>query len=410
MKILQIDTYHYLFGGAETVMFNTTKLLRDNGHEVIHFALKWKDNYECQQSEYFADSEEMHTGVVGKMQDAVAYFYNFEAAKKLDMLLTKEKPDLAQIHLIWGKLTASITKVLKKHGVPFIFTIHDYRLVCPGYTFRNGEGRVCEECQGKDFSKCIKYRCCKGSLPMSIMMTAEMKMRNRWFNPAEMASGILYVSNFAREIHYKYMPALKEVKDTVIYNPTDKLYAEVNKPEGEKYYLYFGRLSYEKGIGTLVDTMKDRKECHLKIVGDGPKREELEQKVREHGCKNIEFLGYKTGEELKTLVRNAYFIVLPSEWYENNPMTIIEGYSASTPVIGANIGGIPEIVVEGETGYQFESGNMASLNAAIDKAESMDKTAYMAMRSSALDFARKEFSMEEYYPKLMDFYQKVLKI
>ena len=190
---------------------------------------------------------------------------------------------------------------------------------------------------------------------------------------------------------------------------TDGIRSEVSKDEKtEKYYLFFGRLSYEKGIKTLILAFRETPQCRLKIAGTGPLEEELKEFVRENKMDNVEFLGYQSGEPLQKLVSNAYFIMVPSEWYENNPMTIIEGYAAGVPVIGAKIGGIPEIIEDGRTGYLFESGNKGELIDLIQKSDKMDKEEYIVMCNHTLVFAKEHFDRSKYYPRLTEFFKKFL--
>ena len=177
----------------------------------------------------------------------------------------------------------------------------------------------------------------------------------------------------------------------------------------KKYFLFFGRLSYEKGIKTLILAFRETPQCRLKIAGTGPLEEELKEFVRENKMDNVEFLGYQSGEPLQKLVSNAYFIMVPSEWYENNPMTIIEGYAAGVPVIGAKIGGIPEIIEDGRTGYLFDSGNKEELVKMINRSNLLDDNEYWTMCDAALKFAKDHFSRDEYYPKLMSFFEKFKK-
>lgn len=406
MKILEINVYNFKSGGSQTVYFNTIDGLRELGNEVIQFALKWDKNEPSEYSEYFPESKESRKGALKPVNNIVSYFYHFEAAKKLEKLIRDHKPDIAQIHLIWGQFSPSILTVLKKHRIPIVFTIHDYRLVCPGYLFLKGNGEVCEECQGKHFYKCISNTCCKGSKGLSAMMAAEQYFRNAFFNPVKYASGIVYVSNFAKAIHEKYMPSLKSLPSICLYNFASKIDENINK-NYEKYFLYFGRLSREKGIVTLLDVFNKLPNLKLKLVGTGPEEEALRAKSREFGSDNIEFLGYKTGEELEKLVKSAYFVIVPSEWYENNPMTVVESYSLSTPVIGAKIGGIPEIVVEGKTGFTFESGSAESLIDAVKRSENLSKEQYESMRIDALDFAKKNFDKKKYMEKLLKFFKEI---
>lgn len=178
MKVLLIDVYNYNKGGAETVCFNTGKMLEEHGHKVIYFTLKWAENKPSPYSKYFPESKETRRGPLKQIKNMVNYFYHFEAAKKIEQLILDEKPDIAHIHLIWGQITPSIFPVLKKYNIPILFTVHDYRIVCPAYTFRNGKGQICEECQGKYFYKCFTNTCCKGSKLMSAVMAAEQYFRN----------------------------------------------------------------------------------------------------------------------------------------------------------------------------------------------------------------------------------------
>jgi len=408
MKILEINVFYYRFGGSETVMFNTCDILKEAGHEVVNFALKWNKNLPSPQSNYFPESKETRKGFLKPIKDFFTYFYHKEAAKKLDLLLTNEKPDIAQVHLFWGQITPSVLPVLKKHNIPIVFTIHDYRMVCPNYTFRNGLGNVCEECYGKRFWKCLTNKCCQGSYVLSAMMSMEMYFRNTFFFPPQYIDGLIYVSNFAKQQHEKYMPALKDKQNIVLYNLSDNIIDSAKKPLSNRYYLYFGRLSYEKGISTLIRVMIKHPELDLKIVGAGALTDDLKRIVDINNCSNIEFLGFKKGDDLQELIMNAYFIIVPSEWYENNPMTIIEGYSVSTPVIGARIGGIPEIVEDGNTGFLFESGNENDLENVILRADSLSENAYKKLQDNALLFARKNFDRNNYYPRLIEFYKRFI--
>lgn len=410
MKILQINVFNYKKGGSEAVYFNTTELLEQHGNEVINFTLKWLENYPSKYDDYFPESKITRTGLLKPLKDIAYYFYNAEAARNIEKLIEKEKPDIAQIHLLWGQITGSILPVLKRHNIPVIFTIHEYRIVCPAYTFRNGKGLVCEECQGKHFYKCVENKCCKNSYALSVMMAAEQYFRNQFLNPARYIDGLIYVSRFAKGKLEQYMPALKEKPNIVLYNLTDKIDKEINKNTAQnKYFLFFGRLSYEKGVKTLITAFKDCSQSTLKIAGTGPLEEELKDFVKKNNISNIEFLGYKSGEELKNLVKNAYFIVVPSEWYENNPMTIIEGYAAGVPVIGSDIGGIPEIIVKNKTGYLFSPGNVSGLVNVVETCESLSKEQYEELQHNALYFAYENFNKENYYPRLMNFYGQFVK-
>ena len=409
MKVLLIDVYNFNKGGAETVCFNTGRLLEEHGHKVVYFTLKWKDNHPSLQSKYFPESKETRRGPLRQVKNLVNYFYHFEAAKKIEQLVRDERPDIAHIHLMWGQITPSIFPVLRKYHVPILFTVHDYRIVCPAYTFRDGSGRICEACQGRHFYKCFTHTCCKGSRLMSAVMAAEQYFRNAFFSPAKYIDGFIYVSNFARNIQERYMPALKAKPNITLYNFSTSIVSEPKAMPTDKYFLFFGRLSYEKGVMTLLQAFRDLPRCRLKVVGTGPKKDELKTFAKENKMNNVELLGYKTGKELTDLVSNAYFVIVPSEWYENNPMTIIEAYSVGTPVIGARIGGIPEIVVDGQTGFQFESGNIVDLKNTVLRADALDGKTYTELSQGTINFANENLSKDSYWKKLIEFYGRFVK-
>ena len=274
MKVLLIDVYNYNKGGAETVCFNTGDMLEQNGHEVTYFTLKWKQNRPSKFEKYFPESKDTRKGVFRQVINLRNYFYYPDAARKIEQLIIDEKPDIAHIHLLWGQISPSIFTILKKYNIPIVFTIHDYRIVCPAYSFRNGKDEVCEKCQGKHFYRCVTNRCTKGSYFLSIFMAAEQYYRNKFFNPAKYIDGLLYVSNFAKGKHEKYMPALKELPNIVLHNFSVSI-SEHRIPLKEKYFLFLGRLSQEKGIITLMNAFKNRPQDKLKIVGDGPLRNQL---------------------------------------------------------------------------------------------------------------------------------------
>lgn len=398
MKILLINNCHWRRGGSETVYFSTAEMLRKAGHEVIFFSLNDEKNIKTDFPEYFVKQG-------GVLKSMISYFANYDAAKKMEELLVKEKPNIAHVHLIWGGLSATIFQVLHKHGIPIVHTVHDYRMICPAYTFRNGRGDVCELCTKNHYSNCIKYKCAKGSLLQSLLMACEMKYRNHKWHPAKVLDGIIYVSYFAKQKHEEIDSLFLITKNIVLYNNTtvgDK-YPPLEKVSD--YFLYYGRLSGEKGVPTLVEAFARHPELKLKIVGTGPKEDELKQKK----YTNVEFLGYKTGDELYNIVQNARFVCVPSEWYENNPMTIVEAYSMGTPVIGARIGGIPEIVEDGKTGFLFENGNIDSLDSAIEKSVSIKDESYKRMKHEAKLFAENYFNGQKYLDTLVCFYNDVIR-
>jgi len=403
MKILLIDNYHYYYGGAETVFFNTARILREHGHQVITFSYKRKENIESDQEQFFVKPKEEKS----RLNGLIEYFYNSEAKDKLELLINQEKPDLAHAHLFWGGLGVSIFSVLKKYNIPLIHTAHDFRMICPAYLFKDGKDQVCEKCKGKYFYNCTLNKCSKGSLLQSLVMTSEMYFRNKFYHPAENISGIIFVSNFSKQKHLQYEPRFTNIKSIVLYNSVAQN-ETIREKNNSPYFLFFGRLSREKGILTLINAFLDLPDKKLKIVGTGILYDEILEITKD--AKNIEVLGYMSGSKLHDMVAGAHFVIIPSEWYENNPMTIIESYSLGVPVIGSNIGGIPEIIEDGKTGYIIESHSKDSLKNAVNASSQLTDEQYFKMSNFATDFAKRNFEETSYYHRLINFYNEIMQI
>ena len=428
MKILLLDNYFYRKGGAESVYFNTGELLKRHGHEVIYFSQWWEEN--ISNEDYFPKGISVSCkGIKEKLAGIKNYFYNVQAKKNLELIIQKEKPEIAHIHLFWGGLSSSVLSVLSKNNIPIVHTVHDYRMVCPAYAFKNSNGKVCEKCKQWNYYHCALHKCSKNSFALSILMTLEMYYRNIFFSPIKYIDGFIFVSNFCLDKHIEHLKSFSKTNNIVLYNYTTPL-LERNLVDGG-YYLYYGRLSFEKGIPTLLRVFAKHPELKIKVVGTGPLEKELKDKYQSDQAstetvsdafanesivdvktyyENIEFLGYHSGEALAELVRNARYICVPSEWYENNPMTIVESYSYGKPVIGARIGGIPEIIDDGKTGFLFESGNEVDMEKAIMKADRVSEEEYSVLCNNAFSFYLSHFSSEHHYKVLLDFYRKTINL
>ena len=406
MKVLEINAYNWHCGGTETVFFNTINLLEKNGIQTVSFTLKWSRNYPSKWNKYFPESKESRKGLFRNFWNLINFYYHFEAAKKMEQLIKNERPDIAQIHLFWCQITPSIFPVLKKYKIPIVFTVHDYRTVCPSATFRNGEGKICELCKGKRYSNCITKRCIKGSYLLSSITAGEFYFRNIFFDPAKYIDGLVYVSNFTKNKFEEHAPKLKMKRSIVLYNFSSQSLNISRQLYAQKYFLFYGRLSHEKGIKTLIKSFVKLPQAKLKIVGTGDLEKDMLQQASKSA--NVEFLGYKKGEELMQIVANAYFVVVPSECYENNPMTIIEAYSYGTPVIGSKIGGIPEIIEDGKTGFLFSPNNDSDLFAAVESSLNLKDSEYELMRKQAFEFGNELFNKDHYFERLTFFFKELL--
>lgn len=376
MKILMVNKFFYIKGGSETYYFALRRLLEKLGHTVVDFSMQDEKNFPSPYGELFVSNVDYNgkLSLGQKLRAGVNLIYSREAKRKLEMLILREKPDVAHLHIFQHQISLSILDVLKKYGIPVIYTAHDLQMLCPNYQMLTG-GMVCERCRGGKYIQCVKNRCIKDSLTKSALGMVEAYF-NTLTQKYNIIDKIITPSAFYKRKFEEFGIAPQRIVH--VPNFLDRICPLVNPATGEEpYYLYLGRLSHEKGIPTLIRAAKATG-IRLKIVGNGPLYEELKKEETE----NVMLLGFKSGQELTDLVGNAKAVVLPSEWYENGPYSAIEALQLGRPLIGADIGGIPELVRG--NGFLFESGNVQALVDAIRKLEAWSAEEYTAASEASL--------------------------
>lgn len=424
MRILLVNKYFYRKGGAETYFFALAEGLKALGHEVAFFSMNHPNNEPSYWSKYFV-SEKDYVGKISAFQqakEAATLVYSFESKRKFEALLEEFKPDVIHMNNVHRQLTLSILDApyLKKHHVPVVYTAHDYILLCPAYTMVDGSGNVCDDCLDRHFIHAVKKTCVKGSKAKSGLAFLEAEFLkyhhsydkiDRIVAPSEFMKSKLDEGGYGgRTIAMQNFLTESQMAMAGKVTNTDKF------DTVEPYFLFFGRLSKEKGILTLVRAFLDAadkslpEDWTLHIVGDGPERETIEDLIKQAGDEaehRISLLGYKTGEDLQREVGNARFSVLCSEWRENMPYSGLESLAAQTPVIGANIGGIPELVMEGETGFRFESGNQVDLSRVLAIASQVDAARYVTMQQACDHYVEERCRQNIYVQQLEDIYQDI---
>ena len=444
MRILLVNKYFYRKGGAETYFFALAEGLKALGHEVAFFSMKHPNNEPSRWSKYFV-SEKDYVGEISafkKVQEASTLIYSFEAKRKFEALLEEFKPDIIHMNNVHRQLTLSILDApyLKKHHVPVVYTAHDYILLCPAYTMVNGRGEVCDACLDRHFMHATKNICVKGSRAKSALATMEaefLKFHHSYdkidliIAPSKFMKSKLDEGGFAGKTvaMQNFLTDSQMAMGARVAN-THKF--EDTKAGARPYFLFFGRLSKEKGILTLVkaflqaaglakgnDTVRNDDRgtrtlpdvWDLKIVGDGPERGAIEQLIASAGqqaASRIHLLGYKSGEKLHREVGNARFTGLSSEWRENMPYSGLESLAAQTPIIGARIGGIPELVEEGKTGVTFESGDAVDLLNSMRKCSAVSASSYSSMQRFCREYVNARCLQNKYALTLIDLYERVI--
>ena len=362
MKVLMVNKFLHPNGGSETYIFKLGAQLQKMGHEVQYFGMEHPGRIVGNRVGAYTANMDFHGGSkLSKLLYPIKTIYSWEARKKIRLVLEDFQPDVCHLNNFNYQLTPSIILEIRKwerqsgHKCKILFTAHDMQLVCPNHMCRNpGTEQNCEKCLGGHFLNCTRGRCIHGSLAKSIIGTLEATLWNA-VGVYKQIDTIICPSRFMKT-KLDTNPVLAE-KTVVMHNFVDPV--EPRQVEKKDYVLYFGRYSKEKGIATLVQAAKDLPHIPFIFAGSGPLEHLLE------GVPNIKNAGFQTGEALEMLIRQARFTVYPSEWYENCPFSVMESQMYGTPVLGANIGGIPELIRVGETGELFGSGNGEELKEKI---------------------------------------------
>ncbi len=402
-RVLSVNSYHYRRGGSDVVYLDHAALLAGQGWDNAFFSMHHPKNYPNEWSKYFINELEFgHAYSLGsKLVMATKVIYSFEAQRKLKQLLKDFRPDIAHLHCIYHHLSPAILPVLKERGIPTVMTAHDLKIACPAYKMLNDSG-ICEQCNTGPLLNVIKNRCVRNSLAASTTVFFESVV-HRWLDTYQRnLDRVVVPSRFFLEKFVEW--GWPREKFSYIPNYVDATVMEPDIRPGA-YFLFFGRLAPEKGVATLIRAAASAK-VPLKIVGTGPIESELRKLADDLGG-DIDFVGYLSGERLHQCIRNSRAVVLPSEWYENAPMSILESYALGKPVIGARIGGIPELVPEGETGWLFESGNVAALADLLTQVSNLDTNKLSSVGAMARNFVTERFNRKMYLELMMSLYAEM---
>ena len=403
MKILIVNKFLYPNGGSETYIFEIGKQLQKMGHEVQYFGMEHERNIVGNHAKSYTSNMEFRGGgdKLSKLLYPFRIIYSVEARKKLRVILDDFQPDVVHLNNINFQLTPSILYEARKYEndtkrkIKIIATAHDYQWICPNHMLYIPKCEVtCERCTRGKYYNCTKYRCIHSSFIKSILGSVESyfyHMRKTY----DLIDTIICPSEYMKKQLSKdkvLAPKLVVLHNFIAVNTHS---SEAEFPQKGEYVLYFGRYDKEKGIQTLLDVCKELPDIPFVFAGSGS----LEGKIS--FIPNVKNAGFKSGTELVDLIRKARFSIYPSEWYENCPFSVMESQMYGTPVIGADIGGIPELINDGVNGELFESGNASALKEKILRLwnnEKKQEEYCQACRNIQFD------SIEVYCNKLLQMY------
>lgn len=403
MKVLFVNKFFYIKGGAENSMFQTAKVLERHGHDTVYFSMFHEKNIQSEWNKYFVSNIDYDTQKL-KEQISVAskLLYSFEARRKIEILIKQTQPDLVHLNNTYHQISPSILHAIKKFNLPVVMSLRDYKLVCANQRMFNHQG-LCELCENGTYYHCLLNKCSKNSTMKSFLNMVEMYLHHNIMKIYDNVHLCISPSRFLKSKVEK-MGFNGEIRH--LFNFVDLNEFMPCFEFKDKSIVYIGRLSEEKGILTLVNAVK-HVDVELKIVGDGPIVKNIENKVRHENIRNVKFLGHMTGADLYNQIRSSMCVIVPSEWYENNPRSVVESFALGKPVIGADIGGIPEMVIPGKTGFLFKPGDSDDLkdkiNIFVDNPGLIGEYGRNARR-----FAEKELDADKQYEKLMHMYEQAI--
>lgn len=385
MRILLCNKFYYRRGGDCVVTMNLEKLLIDHGHDVAVFSMRYPENEASSWQRYWPNN-------MSKLNAFIRPFGSKHVKRLFKQFIDDFKPDVVHLHNIHTHLSPVIAEIAHQHGIKVVWTLHDAKLVCPCYTCMR-EGQWCEECFHNK-KAVIKHRCMLGGIIGSTIGYLEIK---KWNKERLQTCTDLFLSPSQFMAETLVRGGYDAKKFRVLCNFVDV--EKVKNPCFEKkdYYVYLGRVNEVKGVRTLCKAASSFP-YKLIVIGGGELLPELQNQYK--NSPTIEFKGQMEWNDFRPIIEGAKFMVIPSEWSENNPLTVIESQSLGTPVLGARIGGIPELIEEDVSGMTFESGNVENLK---EKIEMMWNASfdYRAIAENAV----KRYSGETYYEKLMKYYK-----
>ena len=401
MKVLIVNKFHYLKGGSEKYYFDLANLLKEHGHEVALFSMENEKNLKTDFKEYFVKNSDMNSKNPLKGLDVI---YSKKNKKIMEKALDDFKPDVVHLNNFQRQLSSSIIEPIKKRKIPIVFTAHDLQAICPAIVMLNNDKNVCDKCMKGKYTNCIKDKCIKNSKLKSVLGAIESTYyRNKKIYSHQIniivTPSIFYKTKLQED-------GIDPHKILAMHNFIDINDYDV-KTEDDGYALYYGRIIKEKGILNLLKAFKNlSSNKKLYIAGEGPDLNEVKQYIIQNSMSDkVKLLGFLEKKQIIEYVRKASFIVVPSVWYENCPYSILETMAIGKPIIGSNIGGIPELIIDGQTGYIYST--LEELENNMNKLFN-DKQLAKELGQNAKIKAKEEFSKNNYYENIMKVYKGVI--
>lgn len=386
-KILIVHNYYQIPGGEDTVVDNEKQLLIKNGHEVILYT---RHNNEIKSKK-----------LIEKIILPFETMFSLKTYKEIKEVIQKERIDLVHVHNTLPLISPSVYYAANKMKVPVVQTIHNFRLICPGATLTN-RNYICEKCIEKNLLFSIKNRCYRKSFFQTIVIALTLKF-NRIIGSYKKVNKYIALTDFNK----KKLSKVLDKKNICVKPNFQYKDIKVNKISEKKYFVFIGRLDKLKGINFLVETWTNISDKTLLIIGLGPEENAIKNYIYKNNIENIKVLGFKDSNEIINILKDSIAIIVPSQWYEGFPMTIIEALSCGVPIIGGNIGNVSQIVKHNYNGLLFQYNDKKDLIKNIKKLE--DKELLKKLSEGAIEDYKINYNKEKNYEKLIEIYNEAFK-
>lgn len=385
-KVLIVHNYYQIPGGEDTVVENEKNLLLDNGHEVVMYT---RHNDEIKGK-----------GLINKLILPLESIFSLKTYNDIKKIIKSENIDIIHVHNTLPLISTSVYYVAKRHNIPIVQTVHNFRFLCPGATFTR-DGHICEECLTKGLKCSVKSKCYRNSRIQTGVLALNLWI-NRKIGTYKKVNAYIALTEFNK----KKLSKLIDFNKIYVKPNFMKSISYENDSIDKKYFMYLGRIDELKGIKLLLDSWEEIDD-KLIIVGKGPEENYLKEYIKNKKITNIEYLGFKKKKDVLNLLKETKALIVPSQWYEGFPMTIVESFSMGVPVIAGDIGNLGVIIKNNVNGCLFKYDDFADLRKVINKVK--DNSKILRDLSSK---ANKEFNLKyddkSNYKILMNIYKDVL--
>ena len=340
LNIISVHNRYLMAGGEDQVFESEARLLRQHGHAVT----------QVEEQNSYPDSMAKKIGM------AVECVWSRRWHREFRELLQKVRPDLVHVHNFFPRISPSIYYACRRENVPVVQTLHNYRLLCAGAELYR-DGKVCEECLDHGVMRGVRYGCYQGSKLGTAVLTVMVDVHRRARTWSEMVDCYIALTEFSRrKLIAGGLPA-----DRVRVKPNFVLPDPGAKSGPGDYALFVGRMVKSKGVPSMLQAWEKLPAIPLHVVGDGPSREQFEEAHKSGKLPSVVYRGRLPRADTLAVIKNARFLVFPSEWYEGFPVTIAEAFACAVPVVASRLGAMQEVIGDGVTGLHFDAGNIEDL-------------------------------------------------